>query len=81
MKSTGITRPIDALGRVVIPMEIRENLNIKPRDFVDISVQGNQIILTKHGNTCIFCEVTEDLVVFEDKKICKSCLAKLSQLA
>lgn len=81
MKSTGITRPIDALGRVVIPMEIRENLDIKPRDIVDISVQGNQIILTKHTHTCVFCESEDDLVIFEGKKICKSCLAKLSNLS
>ena len=81
MKSTGITRPVDALGRVVIPMEIRENLNIKTTDLLDISVQGNQIVLTKHGQTCIFCNSADDLVIFEDKKVCKACLAKLSSLA
>ena len=81
MKSTGITRPVDALGRVVIPMEIRENLNIKTKDLLDISVQGKQIVLTKHGETCIFCDCADDLVIFEDKKVCKTCLAKLSKLA
>ena len=80
MKSTGITRPVDALGRVVIPMEIRENLNIKTKDLLEISLQGNQIILKKHGESCIFCDNTEDLVIFEDKKVCKKCLAKLSNL-
>ena len=78
---TGITRPVDALGRVVIPMEIRENLDIKTKDLLDISIQGNQIVLTKHGQACIFCDCTEDLVVFEDKKVCKACLSKLSTLA
>ena len=81
MKSTGITRPVDALGRVVIPMEIRENLNIKTKDLLEISLQGNQIILKKHGDSCIFCDNAEDLVVFEDNKVCKKCLAKLSNLA
>ena len=81
MKSTGITRPVDALGRVVIPMEIRENLNIKTKDLLEISLQGNQIILKKHGESCIFCDSSEDLVIFEDKKVCKKCLAKLSNLA
>lgn len=81
MKSTGITRPVDALGRVVIPMEIRENLNIKTKDLLEISLQGNQIILKKHGESCIFCDNSEDLVIFEDKKVCKHCLAKLSNLA
>ena len=80
MKSTGITRPVDALGRVVIPMEIRENLNINPKDLLDISIQGNQIVLTKHGETCVFCDCADDLVNFEDKKVCKNCLSKLSQL-
>lgn len=81
MKSTGITRPVDALGRVVIPMEIRENLNIKTKDLLEISLQGNQIILKKHGESCIFCDNSEDLVIFEDKKVCTKCLAKLSNLA
>ena len=81
MKSTGITRPVDALGRVVIPMEIRENLNIKTKDLLEISLQGNQIVLKKHGESCIFCDSSEDLVIFEDKKVCKKCLAKLSNLA
>ena len=81
MKSTGITRPVDALGRIVSPMEIRENLDINPKDLLDISVHGSQIVLTKHGNSCIFCNNTDDLVIFEDKKICKSCLEKLTHLS
>ena len=81
MKSTGITRPVDALGRVVIPMEIRENLNINTKDLLDISVSGNQIVLTKHGNSCVFCDSGDDLVVFEGKMVCKSCLEKLSKLS
>lgn len=80
MKSTGITRPVDALGRIVIPMEIRENLDINPKDLLDITVQGNKIVLSKHGANCVFCDSCEDLVIFEDKQICKSCLEKLSTL-
>jgi transcriptional pleiotropic regulator of transition state genes len=81
MKSTGITRPVDALGRVVIPMEIRENLDIKPKDLLDISVEGDKIVLSKHQNKCVFCGGDDDLVIFEDKKVCKACLNKLSNLA
>ncbi len=80
MKSTGITRHVDTLGRVVIPMEIRENLNIKANDLLDISINGSQIILTKHASSCIFCDSSENLVNFEDKKVCRECLAKLSTL-
>ena len=81
MKSTGITRPVDALGRVVIPMEIRENLDIKPKDLLDISVEGDKIVLSKPQNKCVFCGGDDDLVIFEDKKVCKACLNKLSNLA
>ena len=78
MKSTGITRPVDALGRIVIPMEIRETFNIKTKDILDIYVEGDKIILSKHRETCIFCDEKDDVVNFEGKKICRSCLAKLS---
>lgn len=81
MKSTGVTRPLDKLGRVVIPMEVRENLNLKYKDLLEISVQGEQIILTKHNETCVFCKSADDLVIFEDKKVCKACLEKLSKLS
>lgn len=80
MKSTGITRPVDALGRVVIPMEIRENLGIKTKDLLEIFVQGDKIVLKKHSDSCIFCNSEDDVISFEDKKVCRECLAKLSKL-
>ena len=80
MKSTGITRPVDALGRVVIPMEIREAFDIKTKDLLEIYVQGDKIVLKKHDSSCIFCGDGGELVNFEDKKICKACLAKLATI-
>jgi transcriptional pleiotropic regulator of transition state genes len=80
MKSTGITRPVDALGRVVIPMEIRENLDIKTKDLLEIFVQGDKIVLKKHTASCIFCGSEENVADFEDKKVCRACLEKLSKL-
>lgn len=80
MKSTGITRPVDALGRIVIPMEIRESFDIKTKDLLDIYVQDNKIVLKKHNDSCIFCDSSDNLVVFEDKKVCKKCLEKLSSI-
>ena len=77
MKSTGISRPIDSLGRIVIPMEIRESFDIKTKDLLDISVEGNKIILKKHGESCVFCESGDNLFSFENKKICKDCLNKI----
>ena len=77
MKSTGISRPIDSLGRVVIPMEIRESFGIKTKDLLDISVEGDKIILKKHGESCVFCDSSSNLFSFEGKKICKDCLNKI----
>ena len=79
MKSTGITRPVDILGRVVIPMEIRENLGINAKDLLEIYVEGNKIVLTKHNDSCLFCSTEDDLVNFDGHKICKSCLTKLAK--
>lgn len=80
MKSTGITRPVDILGRVVIPMEIRENLGINAKDLLEIYVEGDKIVLTKRNESCIFCSEEDDLVNFDGRKICKSCLAKIAKL-
>ena len=77
---TGITRPVDALGRIVIPMEIRESFDIKTKDLLDIYVQDNKIVLKKHNDSCIFCDSSDNLIVFEDKKVCKKCLEKLSSI-
>lgn len=55
MKSTGMVRKIDGLGRVVIPMELRKVLAIKEKDAIEIFVDDNQIILQKYKpyNECI----------------------------
>ena len=78
MKTTGMTRPIDHLGRVVIPIEIRESLNIKPKDLLEISIQGNKIVLKRSSEVCIFCDNTKDLIDFADKKVCPCCINKLA---
>ena len=77
MKKTGMTRPVDSLGRVVIPMEIRENLGIGTKDLLEISLEGDKIILRKACDSCIFCGADSELVEFEGKKLCKACLEKL----
>jgi len=61
MKTTGIVRKVDELGRVVIPMELRKVLTIKEKDPIEIFVEGNHIILQKYKaqNECIITgEVT-----------------------
>lgn len=60
MKATGIVRPVDALGRVVIPVELRRNLNIKTEDSLEIFVDGQYIMLKKYEPSCIFCGEVSD---------------------
>ena len=79
MKSSAITRQLDALGRVVIPVEMRRNLNIGTRDFVEIYSEDDRIIIKKAGENCIFCGSPENLLIFRDRYICSECLAQLKQ--
>jgi transcriptional pleiotropic regulator of transition state genes len=74
MKSTGIVRKVDELGRVVIPIELRRTLQIDEKDPLEIYVEGERIILTQHKPACIFCGSTEEITNFKGKNICKSCL-------
>ena len=54
MKSTGVVRKVDELGRIVLPIEIRRNLGIDLKDPVEIFVENNMIILKKYDSSCIF---------------------------
>ena len=80
MKSTGIVRRVDDLGRVVIPMELRKSLEISSRDSLEIYVEGDSIILKKYERSCKLCVSTEDIKNFESKYICKKCVDKISNL-
>ncbi|MBR7143037.1 MAG: AbrB/MazE/SpoVT family DNA-binding domain-containing protein [Clostridia bacterium] len=77
MKSTGIVRGLDELGRVVLPIELRRTMDISPRDSVEIYVDGDKIVLKKYEPTCIFCGSGKDVVAFKDRNICASCLKEL----
>lgn len=77
MKSTGIVRKVDELGRVVIPMELRRTLGVAVKDPMEIYVDGEQVILKKYQPSCIFCDNVGEVTEFNGKKICKECLAKL----
>ncbi len=81
MKSTGIIRKLDELGRVVIPIELRNKFNISEKDPIEIYVDGSNIILKKYEISCIFCGKTENLKEYKDKQICNNCLLKLSDLS
>ena len=77
MKSTGIIRKIDELGRIVIPIEIRQTLDIHEKDALEIMVNEEKIILTKQENACIFCGKKSGLIQFKNKYICSQCRKKI----
>ena len=80
MKSTGIVRKVDDLGRIVLPIELRRILDIEERDELEIFMERDQIILRKYEPACIFCGGDKRLVVHGGKNICRDCIAKLSSL-
>jgi looped-hinge helix DNA binding domain, AbrB family len=77
MKSTGIVRKVDELGRVVLPIELRRTLDIAEKDALEIYVDGSTIILKKYEPACIFCANAKDVVVYKGKNICPDCMAEL----
>lgn len=79
MKSTGIVRKVDNLGRIVIPIELRKTLGISVKDPLEIYVDTDKIILKKYLPACIFCGNAEDLIVFDGKNICKDCAKKIEK--
>ena len=80
MKSTGIVRRIDDLGRVVIPMELRKVLNMPNGTPIEIYTEGDSIILHKYRNKCEFCGSTENVTEFKNKVVCSNCLNDLKGL-
>ena len=77
MKSTGIVRKVDELGRIVLPIELRRSLDIEIKDSVEIYVEGDCIILKKFSSSCIFCGSESGLSQFRGKTICASCKKEL----
>jgi transcriptional pleiotropic regulator of transition state genes len=80
MKSTGIIRNVDELGRIVIPKEMRKKMDIANSDPVEIYVEGNKIILTKYHPNCSFCGGEDNVLEFKGKKICSFCRNELKGL-
>lgn len=80
MKSTGIVRKVDKLGRIVLPIEMRRTLDIGEKDALEIYVEGSSVILKKYKPSCVFCDATKDITVFKGKNICPKCLKELKEL-
>ena len=77
MKSTGIVRRLDELGRITLPIELRRNFDVNERDPLEIFVDDDKIILKKYEPACIFCGDARDVVNYKGKNICKNCMEEL----
>ncbi len=81
MKSTGVVRKVDELGRIVLPKELRTVLNINEKDSIEIFTDNDKIILQKYQPACTFCNNANNIIYFSGKRVCTDCIEKLkSQL-
>ncbi len=81
MKSTGMIRAVDRMGRVVIPKEIRAHLGVENDvDSFEIYMEDDKVVLKKYRPTCAFCDSLKNLVHFSDHIVCKNCIEKLEAL-
>lgn len=80
MKSTGIVRKVDELGRVVIPIELRRTLGIGEKDALEIFVDGDKIVLKKYEPACIFTGNAENLIFYRGKMVSEQCIREMMQL-
>ncbi|NLM51274.1 MAG: AbrB/MazE/SpoVT family DNA-binding domain-containing protein [Firmicutes bacterium] len=78
LKSTGIVRKVDELGRVVIPIELRRTLGIDVKDSLEIYVDSERIILKKYEPACLFCGNADNVKHFKGRIVCKECIKEMA---
>jgi transcriptional pleiotropic regulator of transition state genes len=79
MRSTGIVRKVDELGRVVLPIEVRRVYDVKEKDGLEIFTEGETIILKKYAPHCCFCETVRNTTNFKGKLICTDCIEVIKE--
>jgi len=77
LKSTGVVRKVDELGRIVIPIELRRTLGIEEKDSLEIYVDNEKVILKKYEPACVFCGNAENIRNHKGKNICQLCVEEL----
>ena len=77
MKSTGIVRMVDELGRIVLPIEMRRTLGISEKDPIEIYTEADSIVLRKYQAACVFCDSAKNIISFKGKNVCADCLRNL----
>ncbi len=80
MKSTGIVRKVDELGRIVLPIELRRTLDIAERDELEIFMENDRIVLQKYEPSCVFCSSSNGLVTYRGKNVCRECARNMSKV-
>lgn len=80
MKSLGIVRKVDELGRIVLPIELRRKFDIDVRDSLEIYTEDDKIILKKYEPSCVFCGNSDNVINYNGKNICPDCIAKLNDM-
>lgn len=81
MISMGILRPVDRNGRIVIPKELRKQLDIKDEvDSIEIFTDGDVIVLRKYKPTCIFCKESANVFQMNGQKVCLKCIDRLNEM-
>ena len=78
MKSTGIVRKLDELGRIVLPIELRRTLGISIKDGIEIYVNEDTVVLKKYEPACIFCGNAKEIANFKSKNICPACVKEIA---
>ena len=77
MKTTGIVRRVDQLGRIVLPVELRRTLGIDIKDPLEIFTDGESVLLKKYAPACILCGQAGELVEYKGKMVCRKCVSGL----
>ena len=80
MKSTGIVRKVDELGRIVLPIEMRRTLDIAEKDALEIYVEGEDIILHKYQAACVFCDSVKEILPYKGRFVCPECIKKRQEI-
>lgn len=80
MKDSKIIKNIDELGRLGIPKHMRQALGVDDGEPLELTLDGDTLLLRKAQSECVFCQSTAALILFKDKNVCTSCVAKLTAL-
>jgi AbrB family transcriptional regulator, transcriptional pleiotropic regulator of transition state genes len=81
VKSTGIVKRIDDLGRIVLPIELRKILDISSGNSLEIFMEGNTTVLRKYDPQCVFCGQAWSITTYKSKNVCKNCIEEISARA